>query len=513
MATGELSLSLRGHTSVSWGIAFSPDGTRLATASNDGTAILWDVQSGQRLLRLHGHNGYVNHVAFYPDGTRLATAGQDGTVRLWDTATGQEVLTLRGNSSEIVRLAFSPACSILTQEGSEQCGTRLVTAASDGTMRFYLTRIEDLLGLARARVTRSLTTEECQKYLHLDLDTCSQRYTPQAPLPTEVPSPTPLAATPAGDEGKVCQVTDASGINDQFFNQKTFEGVREAAETFQWGVAVVESLHPSLYQKDISELVQADCDLIVAVSYQLADQLKAAAETSPDQKFLALETFYDPPLNNVRAQIYAVNQAAFLAGYLAASLTQTGKVATFGGFDFPGVTDFMDGFALGVAYYNDQNGTQVEVLGWDANKHDGLFTGDFESIDLGRKLGEQLMNEGADIILPVAGGVGLGTAQAIQERGNAYMIGVDTDWAMTYPEYRDIMLTSIEKRADATVVLTVQAIVDGTFTGGTHIGTLGTGEVGLAPFHEFDSLISDEVKAELEQIREQIVSGEIKTKP
>jgi basic membrane protein A len=123
------------------------------------------------------------------------------------------------------------------------------------------------------------------------------------------------------------------------------------------------------------------------------------------------------------------------------------------------------------------------------------------------------LDEGADIILPVAGRVGLGTAAAIQERGHAYVIGVDWDWALSYPEYADVVLTSIEKGYGVAPVEAVKAIVDGTFTGGTHIGTLKEGEVGLAPFHGLDGLISAKVKADLEQIRAGIAAGQIKTKP
>jgi len=322
-----------------------------------------------------------------------------------------------------------------------------------------------------------------------------------------------VAALSPTVDSKICQVTDETGVNDQFFNQKTYEGVMEASERFGWEAVVVESQQPDDYRKNMGEFVQGVCDLIITPPFSFADITKVTAETYPDRKFLIMDLFYDPPLDNVRGQIYAVDQAAFLAGYVAASMTKTGKVATFGGFDLPPVTDFMDGFVLGVAYYNEKNGTEVEVLGWDVEKRSGLFTGDFVSIDAGRRVGEQLLNEGADIILPVAGDVGLGTAAVVQERGNAYLIGVDTDWAETFPEYANIMLTSVEKRMDVSVVHTVQAIVEETFTGGTHIGTLETGEVGLAPFYAFDSLISDKVKADLEQIKADIIGGKIKTKP
>ena len=127
---------------------------------------------------------------------------------------------------------------------------------------------------------------------------------------------------------------------------------------------------------------------------------------------------------------------------------------------------------------------------------------------------QQLLDQGADVILPVAGvGAGAGALYAVKTHGNAYLIGVDTDWALSEPEYAGIILTSILKNLDVTEVRTVKAIVDGTFTGSNHLGSLQTNEVGLAPFHELDSLISPKVKVDLEQIKEDMIALKIKTKP
>ena len=123
---------------------------------------------------------------------------------------------------------------------------------------------------------------------------------------------------------------------------------------------------------------------------------------------------------------FATDQAAFLAGYLAAGMTETGTVGTFGGLEIPTVTIFMEAYAQGVAHYNEVHGTDVQVLGVD------FFVGNFESTDDGRRAGESLMDEGADIIMPVAGPVGLGTAAVVQERGGK-LIGVDTDWTVSAP--------------------------------------------------------------------------------
>jgi basic membrane protein A len=174
----------------------------------------------------------------------------------------------------------------------------------------------------------------------------------------------------------------------------------------------------------------------------------------------------------------------------------------------------MNGFALGVNYYNTKNGTNVDVLGWDVQKEDGLFVGDFCCTAEGRDLTQQLLDQGADIILPVAGtSAGAGALYAVKTHGNAFFIGVDTDWAITNPEYADIILTSIIKNYDVSVVQVVRAIAGDTFSGGEHVGTLETGEVSLAPFHEFDSLISVRVKADVEQIKRDIIAGKIKTEP
>ena len=101
----------------------------------------------------------------------------------------------------------------------------------------------------------------------------------------------------------------------------------------------------------------------------------------------------------------------------------------------------------------------------------------------------------------------------MQAHGNAWLIGVDNDWAVTFPEFADIVLTSIEKRFDVSVVQASKAIVGETFTGGIHIGTLETGEVGLSPFHNLEALISERVKTDLEKIVADIIVGKIQTKP
>ena len=163
-----------------------------------------------------------------------------------------------------------------------------------------------------------------------------------------------------------------------------------------------------------------------------------------------------------------------------------------------------------VDYYNQQKGTNVEVLGWDPATQTGLFTGNFESTDDGRAMGESLMDEGADIIMPVAGPVGLGTAAAVQERGNAWIVGVDNDWAVVNSDYADVILTSVLKNMDVTTLAAIQSALDGTFAGGVTVGTLANGGVGLA---SLASGVPAGLQAELDQVKADIIAGTISTSP
>ena len=173
----------------------------------------------------------------------------------------------------------------------------------------------------------------------------------------------------------------------------------------------------------------------------------------------------------------------------------------------------IGGFYAGVQYYNAQKGTAVEVLGWDPAAQTGSFTGNFESKEDGRTLGLSFIDEGADIIMPVDGPVGEGTAAAVKERGNAWVIGVDADWYETVPDYKDIVLTSVLKNMNITTKGSIQQAMEGTFAGGVIVGTLENGGVGLSPFHDADSLVSAELKAELETIAAEIIAGNIPTSP
>jgi WD40 repeat protein len=193
-ASGQEVLTLTGHTGRVVSVAWSPDGKRLATGSEDQTAKVWDAVSGQGVLTLKGHIEAVTSVAWSPDGKRLATGSLDQTAKVWDAASGHELLTLKGHTSRVVSVAWSPdgkrlatgswdftakewdAASgheLLTLKGHNDRangvawspdGKRLATGSYDKTVQIYAMDPPGLLDLARGRVTRNFTPEECKRY-------------------------------------------------------------------------------------------------------------------------------------------------------------------------------------------------------------------------------------------------------------------------------------------------------------------------------------------------------------
>jgi basic membrane protein A and related proteins len=326
---------------------------------------------------------------------------------------------------------------------------------------------------------------------------------------------------------KACQITDVGGIDDATFNETAWRGMEMARDQVGADVSFLESVDATDYRPNIDSSIEAGCDLVLTVGFLLADDTGAAAVANPDQLFAIIDfpVFPDAPwldadgnmVTNVRGLTYQTDEAAFLAGYLSAGMTQTGVIGTFGGINIPPVTVFMDGFALGARHYDSVHGTTTRVLGWDPEAQDGLFTGNFESLEDGRAFAQTLMDEGADVILPVAGPVGLGSAAAIQEANaagaNVMLIGVDTDMVLSAPEFRDVLLTSILKNMDVSVFDTIQTIIDTDGIGDQYLGTLANDGVGLSPFHDFDALVPDSLKQELVELEQAIIAGTIQTRP
>lgn len=328
------------------------------------------------------------------------------------------------------------------------------------------------------------------------------------------------AATPAGTV-TACEVTDLGGVDDKGFNQAGYAGVTRAVKELGVKGDLLESKTDADYAPNIQAFVDKKCSVIITVGFLLGGATATAAKANPTEQFAIIDADAkddngtpnnfadDKVLPNVRALKFATDQPSFLAGYLAAGMSKSGKVATYGGINIPPVTIFMTGFANGVKYYNDKKGTKVVVLGW--NGKDGSFAGNFTSLDDGKKLAQGFADEGADIIFPVAGPVGLGSSAYAKEKGGIRIIGVDVDQNVSNTKESSVYLTSVLKNIENAVFDTISNVKKDGKPGADYLGTFANGGVGIAPFHDQDADVSAALKDELKTIQAGLTDGSIKS--
>ena len=326
-------------------------------------------------------------------------------------------------------------------------------------------------------------------------------------------APAPETGGSGGETGEATDfcarmVTNSGGLEDRSFNQASWEGLQVAEEEFGIEAEVLVSTAETDLEPNVEQAVATGCQFILTVGWELAPSTQSFAEANPDLHFAIVDELVEG--ENIKPIVFNTAQAAFLAGYLAAGVSETGIVATFGGGNQPPVTLFMDGFVDGVAHYNEQHDAEVRVLGWDKEEQDGTFTGDFEDINKGLTTAQSLIDQGADVILPVAGQVGQGAAQAALDSGNALIIWVDSDGYETLPEeYRPVVLTSVLKNTGDAVVEIVESSMNDEFTNDAFVGTLENGGVDIAPYHDLEDRVPAELAAEIDQLREDIIAGTI----
>jgi basic membrane protein A len=345
----------------------------------------------------------------------------------------------------------------------------------------------------------------------LTLAGCGDRETDSAsnePTPTESAESSPSEPAQSNPDFKACMVSDSGGFNDKSFNQTSHDGMEAAAEKLGIETGEVESNSPSEFADNIDALVKQDCDSITTVGFLLGDATLAAAKKNPKIDFSIVDFAYEKPTKNLKGLLFNTAEPSFLAGYLAAGTSESGIVGTLGGAQIPSVTAFMDGFQTGIEKYNEDNGSDVQLIGWDKETQKGTFTNDFESKTKGQSAASEMITQGADIIFPVAGPAGLGALQAAQD-ADVKAIWVDTDGCVSAAEYCDVLLTSVMKGMDVAVEEAITASLEGNFSSEVYTGTLENGGVGLAPYHEQEGSIPAELDSKIQELRQQIIDGEL----
>ncbi len=317
-----------------------------------------------------------------------------------------------------------------------------------------------------------------------------------------------------------CIVSDAGGFDDKSFNQLSYEGAKQAAAELGVTLKAVESNSSNDFAPNLTSLVSEGCNVIVTVGFALAAATKESAKANPKIEYVLIDDAADGGADgntfdgkadqpNIKPLLYNTAEAAFLAGYVAADYTKTGKVGTYGGAPYPTVTIFMDGYKQGVEYYNQKKSKSVKVVGWDGKN--GSFTGGFEANEAATNTAKQIIEQDVDVILPVGGPIYQGAITAIQDSGkDIAMLGVDADLYETDAKTQKYVLTSVLKNMKVSTYEAIMAAGQGKADYTPYVGTLKNNGVGVAGFHNFDGKVSATLKTELDAVKAGIIDGSIK---
>jgi len=291
---------------------------------------------------------------------------------------------------------------------------------------------------------------------------------------------------------KIAMVTDVGGINDQSFNQLAWKGLEQAEDELGIKASYKESTQWADYETNIKNLVDEGNNLIFGIGFTMADTIFTDAQANPNQKYAIIDYAYSDTPDNLIGVVFKEEQASFLVGYIAGKMTNTGKVGFVGGMKAPIIDRFDYGYQAGVKYANQK----ATVLKQYANS--------FSDVEKGKVIANEMYQDGADIIFHAAGAVGNGVIEAAKEQ-DKYVIGVDVDQNYLAP---DNVITSATKRIDNALYYVTKQLKEGHFQGGETVA-LGIAEGGVDIADTSNKHVPQEVIAEIEQLKQKIVSGEI----
>jgi basic membrane protein A and related proteins len=335
---------------------------------------------------------------------------------------------------------------------------------------------------------------------------------PATEAPTEVPAAEPL---------KIGVVTDVGQLEDKSFNQAGYEGGKAAAESLGAEFDVIVTQNISDYKQNIQTFVDQGFDVIITIGFLIGTDTALAAAANPDVTFIGVdqgicvdETGAPDPtfacagdaaalLPNYQGIVFAEEQAGYLAGIVAASISQTGTIGAIGGTNVPPVVAYNAGYVAGAQSVNPDIVTLYQETNPDPAKG-------FNDPATGKAIALQFIAQGADVLFQIAGLTGQGVLEAACD-SNIYGIGVDVDQVETLPNLSGCIVTSAEKKLTATVQAVTESVAAGTFQAGTvsYNAASNPPAIGLAPYHEFESLITPEIQAKLDAAMAAMASGEL----
>lgn len=298
-------------------------------------------------------------------------------------------------------------------------------------------------------------------------------------------------------------VTDLGKIDDGTFNQFAFDGMQGAVECF--GIdnsSFIETVSEADYAANIATSLEADPDVVVTVGFLITTDTAAAATDNPDVDFIGIDQFLLEYPTNMVGVLFNEHEGGFIAGALAASLSESGVVGVVGGReDVPPVVKFVNGYEAGATYID----PDIRVL--------SIYNESFNDPAKGASDAAQFMGEGADVIFGAGGPTGSGGVKAAAEAG-AWGIGVDLDEYFTTfaggtAPGSEFLASSAMKRVDLAVFRNIAAVIEGSFAGGMFVLTAENLGITYAPFH--DAAVPAAVAATVEEVRTGLADGTLDT--
>ena len=299
------------------------------------------------------------------------------------------------------------------------------------------------------------------------------------------------------EEGLKVAVVLSGATGDRSFYDSANEGLQAlvASDLGIEGTLIECKNDASMFTTNLIAAAE-DNDIVIAVGWEFWDALTEYAPQLPDTKFIFIDNGLDGVGDNLMSITYAQNEGSFLVGYIAGTLTQTGKIGAVGGEDSETINDFIVGYEAGAKYAREDVEVQVQ------------YAGTYDDPAKGKELALALYDAGCDIVFQVASRTGEGVFEAAAERG-LYAIGVDSDQKYINP---DVIICSMIKQVNLSIVEAVTAYAtEGTWMGGQiWVADMSTGLIDVGYGDDtMTQQVSDELKAEVEEIKTQIINGEI----
>lgn len=297
------------------------------------------------------------------------------------------------------------------------------------------------------------------------------------------------------DDPKIAVLYDVGGKFDKSFNEAGYKGAAAFKEATGINYRDFEPVSEAQMEQAVKRFARRDYDLVIAIGVSYATILTKVAEEYPDIKFTVIDSKVDLP--NVQSVLFKEEEGSYLVGIIAAMTTQTQKIGFIGGMDIPLIRKFASGYVQGARSIN----PNIEIIQNMVGASHSAWNDPIRAGELARNQ----YARGADIIFSASGPSGHGVIQAAKETNN-FSIGVDSNQNHIAPGY---VLTSMLKRVDQAVERAMHDINNGTWQSGVEILGVKEGGVGYAVDEHNEHLISEEMRARLDEASAKISSGEI----